>query len=337
VGSELARVRERVTVLVAMAANAAIAIVKAIAGVLTGSAALLAEAAHSFADTANQVLLLTSLELGRRPADEEHPFGHGKDRFFWSFLAAVVIFLAGAVFSIGQGVLELVRRQEEGSFGIAYATLAFAFVAESISLARAVVQTRGDAARRNLSFFAYVRRTTEPAAKTVLYEDTVAVTGVLVAALGIALHQLTGNVAWDAAAAIVVGVILVYVAVTLGRNFRALLIGAGAPPDERERLREVLCGHEEVTDVLDLRTMYVGPGALLVAARIDLAPGIESERVEELSSQLDRELRDAVGDVRQVFLDPTSRNGSASRLGGRRGGSGIVTDNRREGEHPDGR
>jgi cation diffusion facilitator family transporter len=330
-------VRERVTVLVAMAANAAIAIVKAIAGVLTGSAALLAEAAHSFADTANQVLLLTSLELGRRPADEEHPFGHGKDRFFWSFLAAVVIFLAGAVFSIGQGVLELVRRQEEGFFGIAYATLAFAFVAESISLARAVVQTRGDAARRNLSFFAYVRRTTEPAAKTVLYEDTVAVTGVLVAALGIALHQLTGNVAWDAAAAIVVGVILVYVAVTLGRNFRALLIGAGAPPDERERLREVLCGHEEVTDVLDLRTMYVGPGALLVAARIDLAPGIESERVEELSSQLDRELRDAVGDVRQVFLDPTSRNGSASRLGGRRGGSGIVTDNRREGEHPDGR
>jgi cation diffusion facilitator family transporter len=318
-------------VLVAMAANAAIAIVKAVAGVLTGSAALLAEAAHSFADTANQVLLLTSLELGRRPADEEHPFGHGKDRFFWSFLAAVVIFLAGAVFSIGQGVLELVRRQEEGSFGIAYATLAFAFVAESISLVRAVVQTRGDAAKRNLSFFAHVRRTTEPAAKTVLYEDTVAVTGVLVAALGIGLHQLTGNVAWDAAAAIVVGVILVYVAVTLGRNFRALLIGAGAPPDERERLREVLCRHEEIADVVDLRTMYVGPGALLVAARIDLAPGIDSERVEELSSQLDRELRDAVGDVRQVFLDPTSRNGEGSRLGERRAGSGIVTDNRHEG------
>ena len=102
--------------LVATAANAAIAIVKAAAGILTGSAGLLAEAAHSIPDTTNQVLLLTSLELGRRPADEAHPFGHGKDRFFWSFLAAVVIFLAGTVFSIGQGVLELVRRQQEGSF-----------------------------------------------------------------------------------------------------------------------------------------------------------------------------------------------------------------------------
>jgi cation diffusion facilitator family transporter len=137
-----------------MAANAAIALVKAVAGVLTGSAALLAEAAHSIADTTNQVVLPTSLELGRRPADEEHPFGHGKDRFFWAFLAAVVIFLAGAVFSIGQGVLELVREQQEGSFGIA--TLAFAFVAESISLAPALFQTRGDAAGRNLSFLAHV-------------------------------------------------------------------------------------------------------------------------------------------------------------------------------------
>ena len=103
------------------------------------------------------------------------------------------------------------------------------------------------------------------------------------------------------------GPILVFVAVTLGRNYRALLIGAGAPPDERERLRQVLCRHADVNDVLDLRTMYVGPGALLVAARIDLEPGIDSERVEELSTQLDRELRDAVADVRQVFLDPTSR------------------------------
>jgi cation diffusion facilitator family transporter len=301
-------VRERVTVLVAMAANAAIAVVKAIAGVLTGSAALLAEAAHSFADTGNQVLLLTSLELGKRPADDAHPFGHGKDRFFWSFLAAVVIFLAGAVFSIGQGVLELVRGQQEGSFGIAYATLAFAFVAESISLVRAVVQTRGDARAKNRSFIGYVRRTTEPAAKTVLYEDTVAVAGVLIAAAGIGLHQLTGSIAWDAAAAIVIGVILIYVAITLGRNFRALLIGAGAPPDERELLRRVLSRHEEVNDVVDLRTMYVGPQELLVAARIDLEPGIESERVEELSTELDRELRDAVSDVHEVFLDPTSRN-----------------------------
>lgn len=149
-----------------------------------------------------------------------------------------------------------------------------------LRLSRNRSHSRGQSYRRaetppgtKLSFLAYVRRSTEPAAKTVLYQDTVAVTGVLVAAAGVGLHQLTGNVAWDAAAAIVVGLILVFVAVMLGRNFRALLIGAGAPPDERERLRDVLRGHAEVNDVLDLRTMYVGPRALLVAARIDLEPG----------------------------------------------------------------
>jgi cation diffusion facilitator family transporter len=304
-------VGERATVLVAMAANVAIAVVKGIAGVLTGSAALLAEAAHSVADTTNQGFLLTSLALGEKPADEEHPFGHGKERFFWAFLAAILIFVAGAVFSIGQGVLELVRPSHEGSFGIAYATLAFAFVAEGISLVRAVVQTRGESKRRRLSFFSHVRRTTEPTSKTVLYEDSVAVAGVVVAAAGIALHQLTGSVVWDAAAAIVIGLMLVYVAFSLGRSFRALLIGAGAPADERERLRAVLAGHPEVDGVLDLRTMYVGPNALLVAARLDLEEGLDSERVEQLATELDRELREAVGDVRDVFIDPTSREAAS--------------------------
>jgi divalent metal cation (Fe/Co/Zn/Cd) transporter len=133
------------------------------------------------------------------------------------------------------------------------------------------------------------------------------VLGVFVAASGVGLHQLTGEVAWDAAAAIVVGVILVYVAVMLGRNFRGLLIGESPPADERRRLREVLQSHPEIDEVLDLRTMYVGPHSLLVAARLDLEPGIDSERVEELATELDRELRDAVEDVSQVFLDPTSR------------------------------
>ena len=298
---------ERKTVLLALTANAVVAAVKGIAGALTGSAAMLAEAAHSVADTTNQAFLLTSLALGEKPADPEHPFGHGKERFFWAFLAAVLIFLAGAVFSIGQGVLELARSAREGSYSVAYATLAFAFVAEGTSLIRAVRQTRREGRERALSFWEYTRVTTEPAAKTVLYEDTVAVLGVIVAAVGIGLHQLTGSIAWDAAAAIAVGCMLVYVAVTLGRNFKALLIGIGARPEDRERLREVLRTHDEIDDVLDLRTMYVGPNSLLVAARLDLKEGIDSERVEELATELDHELRDAVDDVSDVFLDPTSR------------------------------
>jgi cation diffusion facilitator family transporter len=298
---------ERKTVLYAIAANAAIAIVKAVAGLLTGSAAMLAEAAHSVADTANQGFLLVSLSLADRPPDDEHPFGHGKDRFFWSFLASVLIFFTGAIFSIGQGVLQLVRGSEKGSYGIAYGTLAFAFVAEGVSLARAVKHTRDEARKRRRGFFEHVRVSTEPTAKTVLGEDTVAVVGIIIAFVGIGLHQLTGQTAWDAGAAIAVGVLLIYVAITLGRNFRDLLIGAGARPEERQRILDILQAHDEIVDVVDLRTMYVGPEALLVAARVDLADGLTAAEIEELANELDQELRDAVPAVSEVFLDPTPR------------------------------
>jgi cation diffusion facilitator family transporter len=301
-------VPERKTVLIALAANAAIAVVKGIAGVLSGSAAMLAEAAHSVADTANQGFLLVSIQRGQQKADREHPFGHGKERFFWSFLAAVLIFLAGAVFSVGQGVLELFRSTGEASYGLVYGSLAFAFVAEGTSLIRAVRQTRADARRVGKGWRRFIRETTEPASKTVLAEDTVAVGGVLVAALGVGLHQVTGNVIWDAAAAIAVGAILVYVAYMLGRNFKDLLIGAGARPEEVRRLQQALESHPGVDEVLDLRTMYVGPESLLVAARVDLADdGRDAEAIEHLASELDEKLRQEVPAVSEVFLDPTPR------------------------------
>jgi len=298
---------ERKTVLVALVANASIAVAKGVAGALTGSAAMLAEAAHSVADMTNQAFFLTSLALGDKEPDEEHPFGHGKERFFWAFLAAVLIFVAGAVFSIGYGIFELVRSVSEGSYAVAYATLAFAFVAEGTSLVRAVRQTQRGAAERGFGFREYVRISTEPAVKTVLYEDTVAVVGVIVAALGIGLTEITGQRAWDAAAAIVVGLMLVYVAVVLGQNYRDLLIGAGARPEDREAIARILARHPEIDEVVDLRTMYVGPQSLLVAARLDIADGVDSKRVEELATELERELREAIPDVSEVFLDPTPR------------------------------
>jgi cation diffusion facilitator family transporter len=299
---------ERKTALIALAANAAIAVVKGIAGVLSGSAAMLAEAAHSIADTANQVFLLVSIQRGQQKPDREHPFGHGKERFFWSFLAAVVIFLAGAVFSAGEGILELVRSSGEASYGLVYGTLAFAFVAESLSLIRAVRQTRGDARNAGKAWRRYMRESTEPASKTVVAEDTVAVGGVLVAALGIGLHQLTGAVVWDAAAAIVVGAILVYVAYRLARDYKDLLIGAGARPEELRRIREALQRHPGVDEVLDLRTMYLGPESLLVAARVDLADdGRDAEEIEHLANDVDRKLREEIPAVSEVFIDPTPR------------------------------
>jgi cation diffusion facilitator family transporter len=295
------------TVWYAVAANAAIAVAKGVAGAFTGSSALLAEAAHSVADTANQGMLRVSLSLGERAPDEEHPFGYGKERFFWTLLASVVIFLAGAVFAVGHGVMTLVHPSKKESFAVVYATIAFAFVAEGVSFWRALRQTRGEVRDAGVPFFKYVRQSKDPTVKTVVSEDAAALVGLAVALVGTALAQLTGRPAFDSAAAITVGVLLMCVAVLVGRDARGLLIGEAAPRAERDRLREVIAAHDGVDAVRDLRTMYLGPQSLLVAARIDLADGVSADEVEELAAEIDSALRRAVPAVDQVFLDPTAR------------------------------
>jgi cation diffusion facilitator family transporter len=304
---------ERKTVLIALAANALIAVSKALGGLATGSSAMLAETAHSLADTVDQVLLLVSLRLGERKPDEEHPFGYGKERFFWTFLVAVIIFLAGAIFSIGDGIMRLSGKElVSGSlFGggqrvwINYVVLAIALASEGTSLARAYRQTRKAAREAGYGFVEFVRISKEPTTKLVFSEDAVAVTGILVAFAGVALQQLTGSETYDAAAAILIGCLLVYVAYALGRDIRGLLIGEAARPDQRKRMRETIEGFDEVVEVLELLTMALGPKSILVAARIDLVDDVEGARVEALSNEIDDALREAVPAVDQVFLDAT--------------------------------
>lgn len=302
---------ERRTVLIALVANAVIAVAKGIGGVLTGSSAMLAETAHSVADTVDQVLLLGSLRLADRKPDEDHPFGYGKDRFFWTFLVAVIIFLAGAIFSIGDGVLRLTGHEILGSGGgrrwIAFAVLGIALASETASFVRAFRQTRKGARETGLGLVEFVRISKEPTTKMVFSEDAVAVAGVVVAFAGLALQQLTGSEAWDAGAAVLIGLLLVYVAYALGRDIRGLLLGEAARPDQREALQRALREPDEIEDVVELLTMYTGPRSLLVAARIDLADGVRAQRVEQLANELDGRLREAVPDVDQVFLDPTPR------------------------------
>jgi cation diffusion facilitator family transporter len=302
---------ERRTVLIALVANGVIAVAKGIGGMLTGSSAMLAETAHSIADTVDQVLLLVSLRLGERQPDEEHPFGYGKERFFWTFLVAVIIFLAGAIFSIGDGVLRLTGHEILGSGGgrvwIAFAVLGVAFVSEGVSFVRAFRQTRKGARESGYGLVEFIRISKEPTTKMVFSEDAVAVAGIVVAFVGLALQQLTGSEKWDAGAAVLIGFLLVYVAYALGRDIRGLLLGEAARPDQREVLHRTLHEPDEVDEVVELLTMYTGPRSLLVAARLDLADGVEAERVEQLANELDGRLREAVPDVDQVFLDPTPR------------------------------
>jgi cation diffusion facilitator family transporter len=302
------RGESRRTVLVALAANAAIALAKLVGGLIAGSSAMLSEAAHSAADTMNQVFLLVSLTFSERKPDVEHPFGYGKERFFWSFMAAVTIFVSGAVFSAFQGIERITASGgEKESFGIAYAVLGFSLVAECISLARAIRQTRQEAREADRGQVEFVRRSRDPTTKTVLFEDTAAVVGVVLALAGVAAAQVTGNPAWDGVASLAIAVLLAGVAVGLGHQTYELLIGQAAEPEERRAIERILRAHPIVEDVGSLFTMVLAPEQLLVAAHIDVPDGCSGDDVERMTSELEEKLQREVPAVWQVFLDPTPR------------------------------
>jgi cation diffusion facilitator family transporter len=305
------------TVLLALAMNVVVFVVKAIGGAFSGSSPLLSEAAHSIGDIMNELFLLTAIKRSNRPADDQHPFGHGQERFFWSFIAAVGIFVAGAVFSFFQGYQALTETQAQTAFGydVSYVTLGIALCAEGASLIRAVRQTRREARQARRRLFDYIRTSDDPTVKTVASEDSAAVVGVVLAFLGIGLHQLTGNPVFDAGASFAIGALLTGVAYLIGRDNMDLLIGESADPRTRKALRQQLASYPEIDAVLEVYTLRLGTRQLLVAARLDLATWLDSTQVEEVSSRIDEDLRRRFPEVTQVFLDATSAR-SDSAAGG---------------------
>jgi cation diffusion facilitator family transporter len=296
----------RRTVLIAAAANAIVTVTKLAGGLLSGSSAMLAEAVHSLADTTNQLFLLVSIELGSREPTPEQPFGYGRMRFLWTFMAAIATFLAGAVFAIGYGTYELFQGQKSTGYLIAYVTLAIAFVAEGTSWLRANRQTRREAAEADLPLLRYVRETRDPNVKMVLFEDTAALAGLTIALVGLLADQLTGATVFDPAASIAVGLLLIAVAGWMAHDTSELLIGAAARPAERAALEQTLEECPEIDEVVELLTMVLGPNSLMVAARVDFADGLEDEEVERASEEIDRRMREVVPDVTEVFLDATT-------------------------------
>jgi len=247
-----------VTVIVAAVANLGIALAKAVAGVISGSSAMLSEAAHSVADTVTELLLLTALKRSSKPADEEHPLGYGPERYIWAMLAAVATFVGGAVFSIYDGIHTLVSGEDLGDPLISYIVLGVAFLLEGYSLRTGVRQARGEAARFDASFKRYLRYTPDTAVKAVVLEDSAALVGLVLAAGGLLGGQLTGSGVWDGIASLCIGALLLYVAWVLGRSNAELLIGRPLPKAMRDRIREELLGVEHIEAVLELTTLVQG-------------------------------------------------------------------------------
>lgn len=297
------------TVLLAFAMNVVIAVAKIAAGLLSGSSAMLAEGAHSVADTANEVFLLVALRKSAKPADRQHPFGYGKERFFWSLLAAVGIFVSGAMFSLIDGVHGLLSGgAEQGRFWVSYAVLGVSFVLEGVSWSKAVRQLSAQATRLNRGLLEQVRRSTDPTVKTVLSEDSAALAGLIIAAAGVGLHQLTGDGRFDAGAAVVIAVLLAVVAWRLGHDTKEALIGEAADVDLRRALWHEVTAYDEVQTIVELLTMQLGPHEVLIAIRLDLAEGLSSSQVEDVSARIGRELRERHPEATQVFLDATRAN-----------------------------
>jgi cation diffusion facilitator family transporter len=265
-----------VTVIVAFGANLLIAVAKSVAAAITGSASLVAEAAHSWADAGNEVFLLVANRRSARPADPQHPFGHGREAYVWSLFAALGLFVAGSAVSITHGVQELINPEPASDFLIGYLVLALSFVLEGISFSQSIRQARPEAASFDRDLIEHVMVTSDPTLRAVFFEDAAALTGLVIAAAGLGLHELTGSPTPDAIGSILVGVLLGVVALVLINRNRRFLVGQEADPRVRAAVIQQLLEQPEVARVTYLRLEVVGPRLVSVIGDVDLT-GDETE------------------------------------------------------------
>jgi cation diffusion facilitator family transporter len=259
------------TVLVAFTANVLIAVAKSAAAIVTGSASLVAEAAHSWADSGNEIFLLIANRRSRRPPDRAHPFGHGREAYVWSLFAAIGLFVAGAAVSVTRGVQELIHPEPAEHFLIGYIVLAVSFVLEGISFLQSVRQASSEAESFQRDLIEHVVATSDPTLRAVFAEDSAALIGLVIAAAGLAAHELTGSSVPDAIGSILVGVLLGSVALVLiSRNLR-FLVGEEADPRVRSAVIQALLAMPEVARVTYLRLEIVGPRMVFVTGDVDLS------------------------------------------------------------------
>jgi cation diffusion facilitator family transporter len=293
----------RKAIVAAFLANLGIAIAKFAGFLITSSAGLLAEAAHSLADTGNQLLLLLGGQRARRSADSEHPFGYGRERYFWAFVVALVLFSAGGLFALYEGISKLRHPHEVDNLPVAIGILLFAIVLESISLRTAYREAK-HRKPAGISWWTWIRREKEPELPVVLLEDTGAEIGLAFALTGVLLAHFTDEPRWDALGSIAIGALLVVIAILLAIEMKGLLIGESASPADVTKIASTLASAPSVRRVIHLRTEHLGPDDLLVAAKLEFESDLTLEALSAAIDEAERELREAVPIAHLVYIEP---------------------------------
>jgi cation diffusion facilitator family transporter len=295
---------------VALAANVIVASAKFVAGLMTGSTAMLSEAVHSTADSVNEVLLGLSLRRSRRPPDARHPFGYGGARFLWAFLAAISSFVVGGCVSVALAVHDLVSGGAIDQLLVAFVVLAVAGLADGASLAQTMRQARREAKARGSSTLEYLRGTTDPTLRAIAVEDGAAVLGVGLASAGLVVHGLGGPPESDAIASLLIGLLLTATAVGLARPLADLLIGRSIAPGRLETAYAIIAGARGIDQVLSLYAVHAGPDEAILAAKVHPSPGQTADDLARLLDELDERLRTELPEIGEVFIDVTAYHGT---------------------------
>jgi cation diffusion facilitator family transporter len=291
----------KTVVYAALIGNFLIAIMKFIVAVITRSSAMLAEAFHSTADAGNQALLLVGIRRSKKPPTPEHPFGFGKEQFFWSFVVANVLFFLGAAASIFEGVKKLMHPHPMEKFYLIYIVLGISIVIEAAAYTMAIRQfnrSRGDK-----SVWQALKDEKDANLLVVLVEDTAATLGLVVALVGVMLVDLTGKLYFDAVASIIIGLILASVAAFLANEMRKLLIGEGVGPRKLKAIKEALESFEEVDSLVNIYTMYIGPQHVLLAVEVDFHDHLTAGDLEKVTASMEARAVEVVPDIRKVFIE----------------------------------
>lgn len=292
-------------VLGALVANGVITVLKFIGAAMTGSSGMMAESLHSLADTTNQVFLLLGLRFYSKPPSEKHPFGYGKERFFWSFIAAIFIFGVGATFAIYEGYQKLTHPHAPENLSWAYWILGISFVLEAGSIALALYQEIKEAHHEGLTFMQYLRESKDPTAKTVIFEDSAALIGIVLAFVGIYLSEHYAPY-WDGVASIAIGIVLAIVAFVLARTSRGLLLGEAAIPKSVEAIRSAINAHPNVNQVVELLTMHMAPKQILVNAHVNLNDDLTNAQIVETVAEIETSIKESEPKVDMIFLETAS-------------------------------